>query len=227
MSMRNDTLGLLTPPRPLAIACALVGLALTGGGCAGTTDGAAVGSASALGDAPRVVSARAVWEGAPAGCEGVLPSSGVTITGAFGAPELRVAFGGALGAAGEPLCADTATSLGTELERIGLVVQPVLADQPLQAVPAFVVHRSDEAAGDPSPQPSQPRRVGVALTRTTTGAAPEVGPGPTGGDPSPQPSARSGGSSTTTSMNGGTTNGGTTDGDPSPQPSEPTSPTHL
>jgi hypothetical protein len=182
--------------------------------------GASVG---ALDLGPTVVVPRSVWEPLPAGCDGRLPMGGVTITGADGAPGLRVAMDGD----GETaICADSAAGLLDSLNLADLVPVRSGVTAPIHAVPSWILSRRDSAAGDPSPQPSAP--VSLRAAPIDQGGDAEEG-GPTDGDPSPQPSQPNGSNANTKNGSSSNTmmNGSPNEGDPSPQPSQPRDITHV
>lgn len=191
----------------------LAGLAL---GCVGSTsDGAGSSSESLVAKLPTLSPAE--WMRAPAGCEGRLAGA-VSLAAAEGADGIVVAVDHGGGA----LCADTVEAIADEIGEAGAPdtgIDELLAArfEGLGHAAAFSYARDERTKGDPSPQPSAPRRPGLASD------VPIVGGGINLGDPSPQPSAprRPGQESDSTGDGACTDQSEPTHGDPSPQPSAP------
>jgi len=211
------------------IGTVLVALAMLAAGCVGSAVDSA-GSSAALTKVPA-----AQWMHAPEGCEGRL--QGVA---SFGAAEGVEGIVVALDMHGLALCADSLDAVTADLEEAGAPASAIeLAVRGLggldHAIPLSYA-RDDRTKGDPSPQPSSPRRPGL------TGSVPVIGGGVNLGDPSPQPSAprRPGesnddghaeeqsapaqGDPSPQPSTPSCTSSAPTGGDPSPQPSSPTAP---
>ena len=202
-AMAKPTIDRHTRPRVGHTLLALALLGATSGCVAGgpASEDVTGGALAALVPATDGALSEATWRALPAGCEDTLTSErahdGTTLAVAplEGAPSLC-----AVVVDGIPRCVDSTPAVDDAL-RHHARAEAVLAagwhafEQPTTPTGATSFQRSDEAAGDPSPQPSAP----PGPTTDTLAAQPNAG------DPSPQPSDR------TAPMAG----------DPSPQPSQP------
>ncbi|MCU0675299.1 MAG: hypothetical protein MUE69_21210 [Myxococcota bacterium] len=191
----------------------LMALAI-GAGCAGEeSDAVSAASSAYVGHAEPLLRVEPrLWNNAPAGCEGRLGAAELRWGVASGAPELVVAM-----LNGIPLCVDTYSAVESELAAIdspaldGLWAGYVTTLQELEPQgTAFPDNAAPEveyravAAGDPHPNPSDPRAgEPVGLPSLGLGLEPRLGgvlvePTPQPSAPDPTTSSASAGSSTST-----------------------------